>query len=275
MKYEKILLKKLTNINVGDEAYVEIYLNKNNPETNSFKRNAMVVIPGGGYAMCSQRESDPIALRYLAEGFNCFVLNYTTNVCYPEPQLELAIFIDYIVKHAEELEVYKDHISIVGFSAGGHLTASYALLYEELAKMINVEASTIRPHSILLGYPVTTFEVTATHSFTKGVITNGNDETLVKKLTIPENVTSNYPPTYIWTTKEDVVVPPVNSIMLYENLKTKGVKCRLDLYEHGIHGGSLCSPGVYRKEDNIDFDAIRPNREWIDNSIDFILSLDK
>lgn len=36
------------------------------------KRPCMVVCPGGGYAGCSEREAEPIALKFLNWGFNVF-----------------------------------------------------------------------------------------------------------------------------------------------------------------------------------------------------------
>ena len=42
------------------------------------KRPSLLVCPGGAYSMCSQRESEPIALHFLPEGYNVFVLTYTT-----------------------------------------------------------------------------------------------------------------------------------------------------------------------------------------------------
>ena len=45
-----------------------------NPER---KRPAMLVIPGGGYSYTSEREGEPVALRYLGYGWNAFVLYYS------------------------------------------------------------------------------------------------------------------------------------------------------------------------------------------------------
>ena len=41
------------------------------------KLPAMLVIPGGAYWMVSDREAEPVALKFFAEGFNAFVLNYS------------------------------------------------------------------------------------------------------------------------------------------------------------------------------------------------------
>ena len=100
-------------------------------ENPGWKRPAVVVVPGGGYAMVSKREGDPIASEFFANGFQAFVLTYevTPNVAYPEQLLELAAAVDYIKTHAEELSVNADEVFAVGFSAGGHLTGNLAVEY--------------------------------------------------------------------------------------------------------------------------------------------------
>ena len=46
---------------------------------NAAIRPAMLVVPGGGRRYCSDREGEPVALAYMAQGFNAFVLRYTAN----------------------------------------------------------------------------------------------------------------------------------------------------------------------------------------------------
>ena len=41
-----------------------------------WKRPALIVVPGGGYGMVSKREAEPVAFRFLAKGFQVFILNY-------------------------------------------------------------------------------------------------------------------------------------------------------------------------------------------------------
>ena len=40
------------------------------------KRPAVIICPGGGYAFCSPREAEPIAIQMNAAGINAFVLDY-------------------------------------------------------------------------------------------------------------------------------------------------------------------------------------------------------
>ena len=81
MKHERLELKNYFDFigANGENPVVETYLPYNMVEMNrqNQKRPCMVVCPGGGYGMCSERESEPIALQFLSEGFNVFVLTYS------------------------------------------------------------------------------------------------------------------------------------------------------------------------------------------------------
>ena len=46
------------------------YIQEVDGEFGFSKRPAMLVIPGGGYAMCSDREADPVATAYLKAGYH-------------------------------------------------------------------------------------------------------------------------------------------------------------------------------------------------------------
>ena len=63
----------------GCDAVLEAYLPYNMTEMGreNQRRPAVLICPGGSYAMCSQREAEPIALQYLAAGFCSFVLDYS------------------------------------------------------------------------------------------------------------------------------------------------------------------------------------------------------
>ncbi len=55
------------------------------------KRPCVLICPGGGYRWRVTREGEPIALRFLAAGFNAFVLEYSlTPVSYPQQLLEIS-----------------------------------------------------------------------------------------------------------------------------------------------------------------------------------------
>ena len=90
---------------------------------------------------------------------------------------------------------------------------------------------------------------------------------------IVDNMTSDFPPTFVWTTKEDTCVDPINSKMLIDSLKINNVKYQFDLFEHGVHGGSLCNRAVYDYRHNLKEYNMNENRIWIQNASDFVFSL--
>ena len=58
----------------GAEIALDVYVPAVSKEIDlAVRRPAIVICPGGGYEFLSEREAEPIALRFLPEGFNCFV----------------------------------------------------------------------------------------------------------------------------------------------------------------------------------------------------------
>ena len=55
---------------------IEMHINR--------KRPVVVICPGGGYSMTSDREAEPIAMQYLAKGYHAVILRYSV-----EPALSL------------------------------------------------------------------------------------------------------------------------------------------------------------------------------------------
>lgn len=271
MLYRKIKLSTITSLTVGEKAELEIYLNDENPEMNFGKRQAMLVIPGGGYQICSRREAEPIALRFMCEGFNCFVLTYSCNKPYPLPHREVAIAMNYINSNADEFNIQKGCVSLVGFSAGGHLAASYGYAYKDFIQEIGCEENILKPFSLVLGYPVISSKF-KTHSGSIHIITN-DERSLMDYMCVEENITSDYPPTFVWTTEEDTCVPNENSKILIKTLNIFNVKNQLIIYKKGIHGGSLCNRLVYPASFN--FEDIEENKNWPTKAANFVYSLIK
>ena len=267
MFYKKIFLKDIDEKFSNTSATLRIYISDRNEAISL--RAGMLVCPGGGYSFCAPREAEPVAFRFLSEGFNCFILDYTVNEKYPAPHLDLALAIAYIRSHEKEFDLIPNSLSIIGFSAGGHLVGSFGYLYKELAKDIGVNESTLRPFSITMAYPVITFQ-TNTHSATFRTIA-GNDASLLEKADIIKHVDSNYPPTFLWTTLDDELVPAQNTIMMEEILKKYNVKHECKLFESGEHGSSLCNRSVYQKGKMPE--KMKNIRDWPSLVADFIFNL--
>ena len=85
----------------GANPFVDMYLPYNMVEMNrqNQKRPCMIVCPGGGYGFCSERESEPLALHFLPEGFNVFVITYSVAPHrFPTQLCEVAALMELIYK---------------------------------------------------------------------------------------------------------------------------------------------------------------------------------
>ena len=267
MIYKELFLKDLDKRFKKSSAKLRIYISERNEAISL--RPGMLVCPGGGYSFCSPREAEPIAFRFLSEGFNCFVLDYTVNEKYPAPHLDLAYAFYYIRKHEKEFDLIENSLSIIGFSAGGHLVCSYGYLYPELANMLKIDNDLLRPLSVVSCYSVVTTK-NKTHGETRDIITGG-DPKLVEKLDVPINITDSYPPTFLMTTIDDDCVPYENTIMLVDELKRKNVLHECHLYESGWHGCSLVNRSCYQKKDITK--KMEDIRDWATHAADFIFKL--
>ena len=205
-----------------------------------WRRPAMIVVPGGGYGNVSKREGEPIAAEFLARGYQTFVLTYLcapSGVRYPEQLIELACAVDYVRKHADELCVNPDEIFVVGFSAGGHLTANLAVDHQNVSVRAGMELD-CRPTAVGLSYPVITHKTVyqGTHNNLLNGYSDEAKEELYKEVDLDEVVTENTAPSFIWTTATDNVVPAENSLRFALALARNKVPYELHIYPEGNHG---------------------------------------
>ena len=86
------------------EAYLTAYIRDTSPEMKNDPRPTVLICPGGGYHWVSDRENEPIALQFLARGYNFFVLRYSLQKMASglRPLYEAALSMKYIREHANE-----------------------------------------------------------------------------------------------------------------------------------------------------------------------------
>ena len=120
--------KRLKN----SDAVISAYIPSNSKEINlNKKRETIIICPGGGYEFTSDREAEPIALKFVAQGFNAIVIRYSiAPVRYPASLLELAETVRYVREKEEEWNVDTKRVIVCGFSAGGHLAGSLGVLWD-------------------------------------------------------------------------------------------------------------------------------------------------
>ena len=236
-------------------------------------RRAMLVLPGGGYTYTSNREADPIAFAFGSRGYISFVLRYTTerqggSPKFPTPNTEVMAAVDYIRKNAKEYHINPDKICLVGFSAGGHLAASYGYVYknENLLNRMNLKAEDVKPNALVLGYPVISTG-TFTHSGT-ALNACASDPDLLRYLSVENHVDETYPMTFVWCTLTDQAVPCQNTQMLEEQLIKHNVVHQAVYFPKGPHGMSLANEAT--DNTNPDFND-KEVAKWVDMANEFIL----
>jgi acetyl esterase/lipase len=215
------------------------------------KRPAVIVCPGGGYKFTSDREAEPVAMRFLSEGFNAFVLRYSVAPeRYPASLLEAAASVALLRQRADEFNVDPNKIVLIGFSAGAHLSASLGAFWKEpfLCDQLGISSEFFRPNALILCYPVITSGEYAHAGSFEALLGEKPSLELKQKLSLESRITPEFPSCFIWHTFNDELVPVQNSLLLAHSLKKNGVPFELHIYPDGVHGMSLCNGETGSKE---------------------------
>ncbi len=251
-----------------------IYLQDNSEEIEDKRRHpAMIVCGGGGYMGISDREKEPVALFFLNEGFQVFVLEYGTSKTgrsiYPEPVYDLAKMVATVRKYAGEWNIDADKVAVIGFSAGAHLCASLATQWQEhfLSERLQLSSEQMRPDAVILAYPMTDCVLQREWALRKTDLGENSPsldgvsvpmaeymeesnqamfgkhytEADLKQASPVNHVTERTPPVFLWHTASDEMVWAVNSLVFTRKLLEAGVDCELHLFEKGPHGMSLAN----------------------------------
>jgi len=210
MKIETI---QLSNKNVTLTTYIQ---HPSNEMEAMKKKPGILILPGGGYEFCSEREGEPIALAYMKAGFNAFVLTYSLkeNAVFPKPLQDAEEALALIKKNAEIWHTIKNKVACIGFSAGGHLGSHLGA------------SDIVRPDALILGYGAFI-----------GSKEHGWDFPTVQ-------VDEKYPETFLFHTFADNVVPVYMSVWLVNEFCTYKIPFEIHVFRDGLHGLSLGDESV-------------------------------
>ncbi|GEL10793.1 Acetyl esterase/lipase [Flavobacterium glycines] len=220
-------------------------------ENKEAKNPAVIICPGGGYALLSvDREGIEVAKWFNSIGVSAFVLKYrlpSDEIMEDKtigPLQDAQEAIRTLRKNAEKWNLDANKIGIMGFSAGGHLASTVSTHY--LDKVYDGQGEiSARPDFSMLIYPVISME--------KGITHNGSKESLLGKTASAEliakysnqnAVNENTPPTFLIHATDDQAVPVENSINYYLALKKNKVAAEMHLYQNGGHGFGLGNKGT-------------------------------
>lgn len=205
---------------------------------------AVIYAPGGGYVRLAPGVNGGPETKWLNSlGVTVFLLKYR-NVEYghPAPLRDMLRAIRLLRSRAPEFSLRADRIGVLGGSAGGHLSACAATLWDAPEGKTGAELDKVnaRPDFAILIYPVVTMYEPFAHEGSKHALLGEHPSPeLVEHLSIERQVRKDSPPMFLAATMADKSVPVENSLQLYEALHKAGVPAEMHVYAQGSHGNSL------------------------------------
>ncbi len=234
------------------------------------RRPGVLILPGGGYDHVSEREGQAVALRFLARGYDAFVLDYAVAPArFPAALEEAAMAMAYLRSHAGELELDPRQIALVGFSAGGHLAGLLGTMYDSAVLAAFGPPEKLRPDALGLCYPVTV-SGGKTH---EGSFRNlcGGDGALREALSLEKLVRPELPPVYLWHTRDDASVPVWGTLRLALALEAAEVPFEMHIYPRGPHGLATADLEAYSCKNMPE--ASEDARNWPENMMKFLKNI--
>lgn len=190
---------------------------------------AIICCPGGGYeTVCDEHEGKGWAAEMNARGITWIVLNYRLPNGNPNTPFEdVKKTMQEIRKIAPSIGVDTSKIGIAGFSAGGHLAATYS----------QYAPQELRPAFQILFYPVISMKKELTHLGSRQHLLGDNPpQDRINHYSLEKQVHS-LPPTLIFVSKDDAVVSPRNTNLYVKAIKKqKNIIYMRNQFPSGNHG---------------------------------------
>lgn len=233
-------VKRLSNVSVPT---IAIY----SPPKEKANGAAVVVAPGGGYSILAiEHEGSDVCEWLNSLGVTAVLLKYRVPKREMQSPDNLAMIqdaqraISVVRSQAGDLGIDPKRIGMLGFSAGGNLTACTALAEKRMYDAIDkADESDCRPSFAILVYPA--------YLVDKGGALK------------PEYSVTKASPPMFFTHSSDDPVTSENSVVLYSALQKNGVPAELHLYATGGHGYGM------KKSDH-------PCAKWPDRAADWMKS---
>lgn len=247
---------------------------------------AMIIVPGGGYLLTATKEGEAVASQFLAHGFSCFVLKYSTyvkdrraldsldfenvetdeNAHYPVQELQLMEAMHLIRQNAEKWNIDADHIFTCGFSAGSHISGSLALRWNDpkLTCQLPFEpkGEELKPRGAILGYPMLgdlkkymeenkekQDSIYHQIGFIEACLYSKADpaQEEMDELHLINYLGKDSAPLFLWHTTDDIIVDPKETTSFVLKAQQMNVPVEYHLFRSGKHG-LACANRYYAKK---------------------------
>ena len=204
---------------------------------------AVIVAPGGGYqALASGMEGRQVADWFAAHGVTAFVLTYRLTpygYAHPAQLIDGKRAMRWVRANAAQYGIDPKRIGMIGFSAGGHLTAMVETQFDagDPASPDPIERVSSRPDFAVLGYAA--IDLPNNRWTQNGLIGKNTPEASLSQLRPLENIRPDTPPTFLFHTTTDELVPSDNAARMYQALVKAKVPAELHIFANGRHGLGL------------------------------------
>ena len=192
------------------------------PEASKSNGQAVIVCPGGAYAMLAyEKEGQEVAQWLAGQGYNAYVLAYRV------PNNRLGALQD--VQRAIRLVRSKGatQVGVIGFSAGASLSCRACTRWNEPAYEANkkdkIDTLSCRPDFGILIYPA--------------YLDEGENHTLTPELT----VTKETPPMFVFGTEDDVRYSGPSSVTILDAMQRANAPIEVHYLTRGGHGYGMRS----------------------------------
>ena len=217
------------------------------PHAGTANGTAVIIAPGGAYVgLAGNLEGRQVADWFAARGVTAFVLKYRLGkkYLYPIPLTDARRAVRLVRSRAKEFGISPSRIGMMGFSAGGHLTAAASTMFDEEQSTSNdaVDKLSSRPDFVILGYPwlnAMTPDQNGISPYCMVLRVDAGGCKDFPQYSPESHVTKQTPPTFIYHTTDDELVPVDVSVTFYRALRGNDVPAEMHIFAHGKHGSGL------------------------------------
>jgi len=238
------MLHKTINITTDGRVNMQTYIHDTHEGGFQIpKRPVIIVLPGGAYYRLSPADGEPVALTFLKEGFNTFVLNYSIKEYseFPNPLEDVSKAIWEIRKNAEEWGIDPDAITVMGFSAGSGVANMAATQWNTpgLAERLGIPEGGNKPNAAVIGYGASD---TRTYMDDDDVYKPNLGKIALDRapeLDVVNYVGAHTPPLFIWHNRNDRLVPADQPLRMAQEMQRQNLQYELHVFQLGRHGMSV------------------------------------
>lgn len=251
------------------------------------ERPAVIICPGGAFLGISEKEAEPVALKFLSAGYQVFVLRYSIGAGaarFPAPFIDAAKAVKLVRENAARWGINQNQIALCGFSTGGYVAAVFAASWQEdyLAKALGSDNKMFQPNALLLGYPLLDmyqFKVRNMEKspemqplmemvFGAAYGTSDPNNQLIDEWSCINRITPKMPPTFLWMTAEDTLVDIEEGFDFIKALKHNKGSYEFHVFQKGAHGLSLGDQTVGYSE--VDMRGLGNAHKWVDLALNWL-----